>query len=296
MNGIQQAEITEPVINTPLNWHRHDPEQRLGLRGGRFTRVKALPTGLIAAALTALLCGLLLALPSGWRAVGEMVLHRGPTQYATLFLSFWSLAILWFKWRKLQFQRLALRYLVIPDTPEFVLSPLTVDDVVERMYAIADEPRAFVLYNRILSALSNLKNLGRVGDVDDILRSVAEQDEASVETSYSLVQGFVWAIPVLGFIGTVLGLSQSIGAFSQVLSQTKDIAALASELQLVTGGLATAFDTTLLALVCALCIQLLMTSLRKSEFEFLEACSEYCSRHIVGRLRLTIDSNEPSHA
>lgn len=38
-----------------------------------------------------------------------------------------------------------------------------------------------------------------------------------METSYALVQGFVWAIPVLGFIGTVVGLSQAIGGFTAVL-------------------------------------------------------------------------------
>lgn len=297
MNTGYRSEAPADTIETPLNWNRHDPEQRLGLKGGRFTRVAALPTALMAAAFTAVFFGLLLAVPSRWQAYADIFLNRGPTQYATVFLSFWSLLILWFKWRKMRFQRLALRYPVIPDTPQFVLSPLTVDDVIDRIYAIADEPRAFVLYNRILFALSNLKNLGRVGDVDEILRSVGDQDEASLETSYSLVQGFVWGIPVLGFIGTVLGLSQSIGAFSQVLGQGADISTITSELRLVTAGLGTAFDTTLVALVAALFIQLLITALRKAEYEFLEGCAEYCSRYIVGRLRLTVEDNSvQSHA
>ena len=38
-----------------------------------------------------------------------------------------------------------------------------------------------------------------------------------METSYSVINAFVWAIPVLGFIGTVLGLSQAIGQFGGVL-------------------------------------------------------------------------------
>ncbi|RMG01801.1 MAG: MotA/TolQ/ExbB proton channel family protein [Planctomycetota bacterium] len=284
-------------IEAVLQWHRHDPEQRFGIRGGRFTRVNAFFSALVAAIVTGLLFGGLILAPDDWVPWADILLHRGPTQYATTYLAVWSLVLLFIKWRKLAFQRRALRYPVVPDEPDFVLSPLTVDTVMDHLYRVADEPRNFILYNRILGALSNLRNLGQVGDVDRILRSAAEQDEDALETSYSLVQGFVWAIPVLGFIGTVLGLSQSIGSFSQVLAQGGDMASLTNGLRQVTGGLGTAFDTTLLALVCALVIQLAITVLKKSEYEFLEACSEYCSRHIVGRLRLLFDGiSSDSHA
>lgn len=270
--------------SVPLSWFRRDPEQRLGFRGGRFTKVNpALPL-LVAVVLSAAFYGAVLAWGQGWFV--DMFIRRGPTQYATVFFTAWAVGLLWFKWRKLRFQRRALEFLVVPDTPGFVLAPTTVDEVIQRIYQTVDEPRHFTLFNRITVALANLRNLGRVTDVDDILRSQAEQDEAIVESSYALVEGFVWAIPVLGFIGTVLGLSQAIGQFTSVLSAGRDMAAIAEGLRGVTAGLATAFETTLVALVAALAIQLLMVSLRRSESEFLEACAEYCTRHIVGRLRL----------
>jgi biopolymer transport protein ExbB/TolQ len=131
-----------------------------------------------------------------------------------------------------------------------------------------------------------LRNLGQVTDVDEILRSQAEQDESTMQTSYSLLQAFIWAIPVLGFIGTVLGLSEAIGAFGEVLGGASDVSQLASALRGVTAGLSTAFETTLQALVAALFIQLILTLLRKSEEEFLDSCAEYCTRNVVGKLRV----------
>jgi biopolymer transport protein ExbB/TolQ len=190
------------------------------------------------------------------------------------------------KWCKLRLQRRALRYHVMPEDPAFVLSAATVDPVLARVYSTVDDPRNFVLFNRIVVALSNLRNLGRVTDVDEILRSQAAQDESSVETSYSLVQGFVWAIPVLGFIGTVLGLSSAIGQFSGVLGGATDVEQISQSLKGVTAGLATAFETTLLALVAALVIQLLITVLRKGEEEFLDEAMDYGLRFVVGRLRI----------
>ena len=107
-----------------------------------------------------------------------------------------------------------------------------------------------------------------------------------METSYALVQGFVWAIPVLGFIGTVLGLSMAIGSFTAVLGTGQDVSAITGALGNVTAGLATAFDTTLVALVAALVIQLLMVMTKKSEEEFLDEAMEHGIRNVVGRLRL----------
>ena len=81
-----------------------------------------------------------------------------------------------------------------------------------------DNSKKFMLYNSIYLALSNLKTIGRVGDVSEVLRSHAEIDESHMISSYTIIKGFVWAISVLGFIGTVLGLSDAIGSFSQALN------------------------------------------------------------------------------
>jgi biopolymer transport protein ExbB/TolQ len=169
-----------------------------------------------------------------------------------------------------------------------VLGPGNVPTVMNKITETVDDARNFVLVNRIHIALSNLQNLGRVGDVDDILRSQAGHDESSMETSYTLVASFVWAIPVLGFIGTVLGLSVAIGEFSEVLQAAGAMDEIKGALQGVTGGLSVAFQTTLEALVAALGIQLIYAFLKKSEEEFLDECTEYCVRNVVNKLRITL--------
>jgi biopolymer transport protein ExbB/TolQ len=261
-----------------------DVEQRLGFRGGRYTRVNNLLSALIGAVLTVGFYAVLW--PVRTSTFARMFTERGPTPYAITFLSFWALAILVLKARKLRLQQRALDFVVVPQNYDFVLSPGTADVVVDQIYATVDDPRHFVLFQRIVIALSNLRNLGRVADVDDILRSQAEHDDSAAETSYAVVRGFVWAIPVLGFIGTVLGLSEAIGGFGSVLQSSDEFGQIKTALQGVTGGLATAFETTLEALVAALFIQLYLTFIKKSEEEFLDACSEYCVRHVVNRLRL----------
>ncbi len=253
-------------------------------KGARFTRVNSWCALVIGTILTV---GFYLALvPVSESMIAASFTQRGEIPYLIAFFSFWSIAILWLKWVKLRLQKRALDFVVIPDDPSFVLTPTSVDEVYRRMYEAVDDVRYFLVFNRISTALANLRNLGRVTDVDEILRSQAETDESSMETSYSLLQGFVWAIPVLGFIGTVEGLSIAIGGFGNVLSSADDFSQVKDALKGVTSGLSIAFETTMQGLVAALVIQLAITALKKSEEEFLDGCGEYCTKHIVGRLRL----------
>ena len=282
--GGNWRRATEPA---PLDWSRCDLEERIGFSGGRFTRTNNVFTGLVALLLSVTFYGCLIPFDGQWLA--DMFTKRGPTPYAIVFLTCWSVAILFVKWWKLRIQRRALAFHVMPEDPSFILSSATVDPVLARIYATVDDPKNFILFNRIVIALSNLRNLGQVTDVDAILRSQAEQDESTVDTSYAVVQGFVWAIPVLGFIGTVLGLSEAIGQFSGVLGSANDVEKISQSLKGVTAGLATAFETTLEALVAALFIQLAITLLKKNEEEFLDDAMEYGLRYVVGRLRILPD-------
>jgi biopolymer transport protein ExbB/TolQ len=268
----------------PLSWSRSDPERRFLFRSGRFTRVNSLFSFLLGGVLSGAFLAALLAIPT-W-SLSRMFLRQGPIPILIVIFSAWSFAILLLKSMKLKLQRRSLEFAVVPDGPGFVLTPLTAERVSRAIYETVDDPRRFVLFNRIMIALSNLRNLGRVADVEDMLRSQADTDEAMMETSYQLVQSFVWAIPVLGFIGTVLGLSDAIGGFGAVLTTSGEVGEMKSALQIVTAGLSLAFETTLQGLVAALVIQLLITSLKVSEQQFLDDCGEYCLRHIVGRLRL----------
>jgi biopolymer transport protein ExbB/TolQ len=216
----------------------------------------------------------------------DMFTERGIIPYFTMLFFFWAIAILHTKSRKLKLQRAALRLKPVPVDPDFILNRETARDVLLKLRGEVDDTRHFILSNRVDRALSNMQNLGLISDVSNILATQAEFDEDQLASSYSLVNGFLWAIPVFGFIGTVLGLSQAIGAFGTTLKSAADLSALKTSLQDVTGGLSTAFETTLVALVCALIVQLLLSFIQGLEAQFLDDCNDYCHSNIVSKLKL----------
>lgn len=268
----------------PLNFFEMDLERRFGFSATGGTYANPWFSGLVALVLSVLFYAIVMALPSSYYT--DLFVKRGPTQHAAVFFGFWCAVILVVKRSKLRLQRRALTYDAIPSTHHFVLSSQTADQVVYKLHENASDPERFLVYHRILIAISNLKNLGRVSDVDDMLRSIADRDESAHETSFGLLNGFLWAIPVLGFIGTVLGLGQSIASFSSLLSSQSDMSGIVASLKQVTAGLSTAFDTTLLALVIALVLQLWMTLQKSNEERFLDDCSDYCMRQIVSRIKI----------
>lgn len=272
-----------------LQWQRHDPEQKIGFKGGRYTAPNKLLAMIIACFVTVLFFVSLVLVSNGWdeaKPYAQIFMERGPTQYVASLFFFWALAMLWIKSRKLIFQKKAFDVAIMPDDPGFSLSPETAREVLRRLHQAVDHSGQFAVLNRIERALSNLDNIGHTADVTAILKIQSENDESQVASSYSIINGLMWAIPVLGFIGTVLGLSKSIGAFGTTLAADGDLDGIKDSLTVVTSGLSTAFDTTLVALVMALILQIIASFLQSRESDWLDSCNEYCNRMIAGRLRL----------
>ena len=280
------------IVPKFLAWTQKDPENRLGFRGGRYTSVNNFSAVILAVVLSLLTYAIMIFAIKPMQSLQfisnaflrpDNLLTLIP---ATLFF-YWGMAVLFFKRGKLNFQSKALELEAIPNEPDFILNETTAHEALQRINGLVDHPRHFVLLNRIDRALSSLRNIGQINDVSSILRAQAENDEDQVASSYTVVHGLVWAIPVLGFIGTVQGLSMAMGGFGKTLQASgADMEAIRTSLQGVAGGLATGFETTLVALLYALILQLGITFQQQKEMSFLDECNDYCHSRVVSKLRL----------
>ena len=274
-----------------VSWHKNDFECRLGFHSKKYTGSNTFLSFLLGGALSVFFYAILLFFHSRYSfTLVDMFFHGGAYQrsivpYFIVFFSFWTLAMIFIKYQKIKLQEKVLYINLVPEDDDYILSPANAGEIIGKMHTKVDNPKKFLLLNRLERALANLKNIGRISDVAETLDSQAGIDEQYVESTYTLSKGFIWAIPVMGFIGTVLGLSQAIGGFGKVLTGDFSPDKLKGSLIGVTGGLAVAFETTLIALVAALFIQIVMTFVSKREEDFLDECSDYCHRNIVARLK-----------
>jgi biopolymer transport protein ExbB/TolQ len=139
-----------------------------------------------------------------------------------------------------------------------------------------------MMVNRIRKALELFEVKQNVGDVTNMLSSQSDIDSMRIGGSYTLLKAFLWAIPILGFIGTVLGLSHAIGGMN--FSNVEDVKAIMASINNVTSGLGTAFDATLLGLVLAMTLNFPLNSMMKAEDDCLNDIDSFCNEVLLPRL------------
>lgn len=286
---------------TILSYRSCDIEARLGLPAGRHTTPSILAPFLLGCLF--MLCLVTIAFfvepaagskseSAEWRRwVASLVLRYHGIAPAEVFLSCWSVAFLILKWLKIRGQRKALDLQLIPRDPGFVLTAATAVKVIAAIEAGVEGAPKFFYLKRILSSLRSMRNVGRVADVDDMLQSAAANDQSIMESGYTILKGFTWAIPVLGFIGTVIGLTEAMGNFGTALAPVArgdkaDVQVVSQGLVQVLTGLDTAFVTTGEALVLVFFIHLAHVFVRDRDETLLDDAREEAHAQIGARVRL----------
>lgn len=199
----------------------------------------------------------------------------------TLFFA-WAIAILYLKYQKLRHQKAALLLDVLPMQLGKEINVGNVGQFIEHVYRLPHKLRDSLMVNRIRKALELFEVRQSVSDVREMMASQSDIDSARIGGSYTLSRAFLWAIPLLGFIGTVLGLSQAIGGMN--FANVEDVGKIVSSINNVTSGLGTAFDATLLGLVLAMMLNFPINSLAKQEDDNLNAIDAFCNEVLLPRL------------
>ncbi|MFP6854622.1 MAG: MotA/TolQ/ExbB proton channel family protein, partial [Opitutales bacterium] len=209
--------------------------------------------------------------------------ERGWVPFVLTYLAGWSCAILMFKYRKLKTQKAAMLYKLLPNEISNDITVETLPRFEAHVKRLGIERSRNFLINRILRGLEHFGVRKNHAETADMLSSQSEIDATMVDSSYTIVKVFIWAIPILGFIGTVLGISTAVSSFD--LESAGSIEAIQKQLGDVTGGLSEAFDTTLISLIFSLCVMFPTSMLQKGEEDVLNQVDDYCNEYLLKRLR-----------
>jgi DNA-directed RNA polymerase subunit RPC12/RpoP len=225
-----------------------------------------------------------LVLPFGGTHFGALFLRRGWVPFVEVILMGWAVGILVLKWRKLRHQRAAMLLDVLPSGLGEEIAEGNVDRFIDHVKRIPPHLRDSIMVNRIRRALEHFRVRRSNPEVASMLAAQSEIDASAVHSSYTMIRVLIWSIPILGFIGTVLGISDAVAGFSESLDQAQDIEVLKASLNDVTAGLAVAFDTTLVALCMSVLASFPAHSIQKSEEDLLNWVDEYCGENLLKRL------------
>jgi biopolymer transport protein ExbB/TolQ len=175
--------------------------------------------------------------------------------------------------------------------PRWDGKPIPVDQAANLLASVERQPgriQGSYLGQRIRALLEFICQRRNVADIDDQMRALADTDAISQENSFSLIRLITWALPILGFLGTVLGIT---GAISGVTPE-----ALEEGIGAVTNGLAEAFDSTAVALALTMITMFLTSLIEKQEQGLLETVDKYIDRHLAHRWQRDVYDQAPALA
>lgn len=138
------------------------------------------------------------------------------------------------------------------------------------------------LPRRLREALDLVVRTGSADDLEDHLKYLADLDAARASQGYGLVRFVIWAIPIMGFLGTVIGITEAIACLSP--TQLDNISG-------VVAGLGTAFDTTATALALSMVLMFLQFFVDKFEQGLLSSVDEAAWGVLAGRFQSLGDAD-----
>lgn len=225
---------------------------------------------------------LLLMIPLRGSRLGAIFLDRGWVNYAETFLFVWGIAILVMKWKQNQHQARATLLQLFPERLGREINSSNVGGFIDNIYKTPLTLRDSLIVNRIRKALELFELRVDNGEVAAFLSTQSDIDANRSTGSYSLLKVFLWAIPILGFIGTVMGLSVAVSSLA--MGDTSDPEALKTSINSLTGGLGIAFDTTLLGLILSMLMSFPLSAVQKKEDETLTLIDAFCTEKLLPKL------------
>ena len=171
--------------------------------------------------------------------------------------------------------------------PTEISDEITVDSLDAFITHINELPGASsdsFLINRVVRGIEHFRVRKSAAETVTMMESQSAIDANNVAGSYTILKVFIWSLPILGFIGTVMGVSTAVASLANSLSGGGSMEAMKSALQEVFGGLGTAFDTTLLALIMSMLVKIPASALQKNEEDLITSVDEYCNENLLRRL------------
>jgi hypothetical protein len=198
----------------------------------------------------------------------------------------WAGFILLGRYLEVNRQRRALKLGLLPTDEGACILHEDARPLLRKMDQLVGRGGPYILANMIRMALGKYAVSHTPRDVGDTVRQQAEVDQGRLVTSMATPHYLVWAIPALGFLGTVRGLAL---VMSMAVSDTPDLHEFITRVQ---SNLGVAFDCTLVALALTVPLMFLIHSVQRDEEALVLDCQQYCLEHLVNRL---YEGTPPGH-
>lgn len=203
--------------------------------------------------------------------VNPWVVLKDVEQQACMTLGLFCLALMAYKYWRLLNEEPVYTYNFLEDSdPE---QPLDVDHALATLEK--SDFRETSSMSTWIDCLRRYKNTGNVQHAADAIKGSVEALGEQLESGNSMIRYFIWAIPSIGFIGTVRGIGSALANAEQ---------AVAGDISGMVDKLGVAFNSTLVSLIISIILMFALHNLNNRQEQMVIKTRKNCEKHLLTKL------------
>jgi len=148
-----------------------------------------------------------------------------------------------------------------------------------QLQQLPQRTRESYLGMRLSNILELIRRKGTADGLDEDLKYLSDLDQGRQQEGYAFARIIIWATPMLGFLGTVIGITQALGNLDPVELANS----IQTAMQKLLDGLYVAFDTTALALSLSIVLMFVQFLIDQIESQLLSKVDDRTNKELLGR-------------
>lgn len=197
-------------------------------------------------------------------------------QEACFILMLWAAAIMGYKARRALNERRLLMQPLLQVSEGSRILPDDARQLSRPLQALPEEQQEYLLPRALLSGLHRFSSTGNIQDVSSAISDVCNTESDKLDSELAMVRYIAWAIPSIGFIGTVRGIGEALGQAHKAVS---------GDIVGVTSSLGIAFNSTFIALVISIVVMFFMHQLQLLQERLVLDSHGYCDQNLLRHLK-----------
>ncbi len=204
------------------------------------------------------------------------VLVRDYEQETCFILMFWALVIMGYKASHLLRERDMLDMDLLHAKEGIRFLPQDMQKLSRQIQSLPEEQQGYLLPRALQVALHRFNSTRNIQDVSSATRSVCESESERLDSELSIIRYITWAIPSIGFLGTVRGIGDALGQAHK---------AVEGNIAGVTESLGVAFNSTLIALCISIVLMFIVYQLQLLQERLILDTQNYCNHNLIRHLQ-----------
>ncbi len=205
------------------------------------------------------------------------VIIRDFEQEACFILMLWAFAIMGYKSRMTALERDLVQEDLVPVSEGTRILPEDAREYARQIQSLPPTRRSALLPRALLVALHRFTATRSIQDVSTTAHGLCQAESERLDSELSMVRYIAWAIPSIGFIGTVRGIGEALGQAHRAVEG--DIAG-------VTQSLGVAFNSTFIALLISIVLMFLLHQLQLQQERLVLETESYLDQHLIQNLQV----------